>query len=326
VNKFYDPHYDPKSKGEDSHSTFRGFGRDFLEKVWEWVTKHSDIRITHNNQQCAYSLSDFEAAESQNATTAIVAPTTQQRDHASPAHSKTAPASALLSLRDALRQRLSSEEHDWKTSDPTRQASPDIQAEAGRLFSVSPGIAVRRLPRSMPVTSDVDCNIFDEPSSDAAVPRLHASQNRVWQALTGHSIDLKKVPNMEFILLSIIAAHGPEGVTQPELRRISKQDKRSVPHRTSELARKGYIVKGGVQAIGSRTSLCVHTKFVSHDHFLTSSAVEDVFQKGTFVASGFVRLLYDKLKDAGIVPTREIRTRLVSLAFRTIQLAMINEV
>jgi hypothetical protein len=174
---------------------------------------------------------------------------------------------------------------------------------------------VSRLPRTLPISSDVDGIIFDKPLSAAAMPRLHASQNRVWQALTGHSIDLKKVPNMEFILLSIIAAHGPEGVTQPELARISGQDKRSVPHRTGELARKGYIIKSTVQANGSRTSLCVHIKFLSHNHFLTSSKVEDVFQKGTFVVSGFVQLLYDKLKNAGIVPTREVRTRLVSLVF-----------
>jgi hypothetical protein len=117
---------------------------------------------------------------------------------------------------------------------------------------------------------------------------------------------------MEFTLLSIIAAHGVNGITQPELTRLSNQDKRSVPHRTNELARKGYIVKQSVQAGKTRTSLCVHTKFVSQNHFLSSGAVEDVFQEGTFVLAGFVQLLYNKLKDAGVVPTREIRKRLVS--------------
>jgi hypothetical protein len=317
IDKFYDSsHGSKKHQGADSRLSSGGPGHKFLGKVWEWVTKHSDIRITHNNQHCLYSLSDFEAAELQDATPTRVVSATGQHDHASSVTPTIAPASSLLGLRDALRQRLSSEGHDLKTSTMIRKASSflatGVQHEAGRASIISQGIAVSRLPRKMPVSSDVEGSIFDEPSSTTAGPRLHASQNRVWQALTGHSIDLKKVPNMEFILLSIIAAHGPEGVTQPELVRISNQDKRSVPHRTAELARKGYIAKSSVQAKGARTSLCVHTKFVSPNHFLTSSAVDDVFQKGTFVTSGFVQLLYNKLKDAGIVPTREIRTRLVS--------------
>jgi transcription factor C subunit 3 len=131
-------------------------------------------------------------------------------------------------------------------------------------------------------------------------------------------MDLKKVPTMEFALLSLIAANGATGITQPELTQYSGQDKRSVPHRTDELARKGYIVKKPVQAGKARTSLCVHSKFVSHDHFTSSGAMEDVFQEGQFVASGFALLLYEAFKDAGVILTRDIRKRLVSFTPRHI--------
>jgi hypothetical protein len=169
-----------------------------------------------------------------------------------------------------------------------------------------------RQPRQAPHEGDIVGAVFDDPTSTTQAPRLYASQNRIWQALTGHSIDLKKVPTMEFALLSIIAANGANGITQPDLVHFSGQDKRSVPHRTDELARKGYIVKNPVQAGKARTSLCVHTKFLTDNHFTSSGIVQDVFQEGTFVASGFMQLLYNKLKDAGVVPTREIRKRLVS--------------
>jgi hypothetical protein len=173
-------------------------------------------------------------------------------------------------------------------------------------------LTVPRQPRQAPHEGYIVGAVFDDPTSTTQAPRLYASQNRIWQALTGHSIDLKKVPTMEFALLSIIAANGANGITQPDLVHFSGQDKRSVPHRTDELARKGYIVKNPVQAGKARTSLCVHTKFLTDNHFTSSGVVQDVFQEGTFVASGFMQLLYNKLKDAGVVPTREIRKRLVS--------------
>lgn len=156
--------------------------------------------------------------------------------------------------------------------------------------------------------------VFDEPNSSTTAPRLYTSQGRVWQALTGHGIDLKKVPSMEFVLLSLIAARGATGITQPELIALSGQDKRSVPHRTDELARKNYISKYPVQSNKMRTSLCIHTKFVSQNAFIESSAVEDVYQEdGTFVVRSFPHLLYNKVGEGGIVPTRSIREKLVSV-------------
>ncbi|KAH7083589.1 hypothetical protein FB567DRAFT_87995 [Paraphoma chrysanthemicola] len=274
-----------------------GLGRRFYESVWSWTTTHSDIRIVHGGQTHHYSLAEFEAAESHETDQRVVPdqPINTQLDSQSKALIR--PPQRLIDLRVKLRQRLEAEGHHSKCR-PTQSviASP----------TSPPHLPSHRNLKG----SEIHVAVFDEPSSTATAPRLYASQNRVWQALTGHSMDLKKVPTMEFALLSLIAASGATGITQPELTQFSGQDKRSVPHRTDELARKGYIVKNPVQAGKARTSICVHSKFITHNHFTSSGAVEDVFQVGKFVASGFIPLLYSKLKDAGIVPTREIRKRL----------------
>ena len=229
---------------------------------------------------------------------------------------KPGPAKSLLALRDAVRQRLSKEGYGPNATVQTAASNQDASTTNNTVDRERSSAAlphnVRRVPRVLPNTTNDVGTDFDDPPADITAPRLFASQNRIWQALTGHGVDLKKVPAMEFILLSIIASHGAAGVTQPDLTVMSKQDKRSVPHRTDELCRKGYIEKRPVQSGKLRTSLCVHKKFVSDDHFLTSGKVEDVFQYKKFVLSGFVHLLYNTLKDAGVVPTRDIRKRLVS--------------
>lgn len=218
------------------------------------------------------------------------------------------PVDALLSLRGDLRTRLSGKEGGSKSASGSSHTS--IQSYTlSYTNEIRSETQNRRRRPAEPIP--IEERIFDEPSNTATVPRLYGSQGRVWQALTGHSMDLKKVPTMEFALLSLIAANGPGGITQPELTQYSGQDKRSVPHRTDELARKGYIVKKPVQAGKARTSLCVHSKFISENHFTASGAVEDVFREGQFVASGFVVLLYNAFKDAGVVLTRDIRQRLV---------------
>ena len=62
------------------------------------------------------------------------------------------------------------------------------------------------------------------------------------------------------------------------------------------------------------SSLCIHTKFVSQNAFIESSAVEDVYHEdGTFVVRSFAQLLYNKVGEGGIVPTRTIRQTLVSV-------------
>jgi hypothetical protein len=307
-----------------------GLGRSFHEKVWHWVSSHADIQIMHGEETRHYSLPEFEAAELQDADTSAGAPPTVPTQQSTDAGSyKTTHLSkSLLAMRESLRERLQKERLQTRsmTQDGASLPTPtDQKAKRDALeqhHSSSNKTLVRSTPRKTPSDTRTNEAVFDEPTTSAAGPRLYASQNRIWQALTGHSIDLKKVPSMEFVLLSIIASRGMNGITQPDLTAMSGQDKRSVPHRTDELSRKGYIQKMPVQAGKMRTSLCVHKKFVTKDHFLSSGRVEDVFQYKKFVLSGFIRLLHDKLKDSGVVLSRDIRKKLVGhlvlLLFSTI--------
>ena len=75
------------------------------------------------------------------------------------------------------------------------------------------------------VTSDVEANHVI----------LLASEDRMWRTLAGHGKDYTRIRDAEFTLLSLIGAAGPAGIPQPELTRLSGQDKRSLPHRTLSL-------------------------------------------------------------------------------------------
>jgi transcription factor C subunit 3 len=293
-----------------------GLGRKFYANLWQWVTEHSDIRIIHNNEVAHYSLTEFEEAERTDTGT-LENVGSEGNSFLTNTARKAQPAESLFELSAALRQRLSTEVPGVNSSErvpqplPSSNITPAVNA-IENATDATHTVALPRKARKLPTSGDIIVAAFDDPTCSTSAPRLFASQNRIWQALTGHGMDFKKVPVMEFALLSIIAANGENGITQPDLAHFSGQDKRSVPHRTDELARKGYIVKNPVQARKIRTSICHHTKFVSQDHFTNSGTVEGVFQVGQFVASGFMDLLYKKFKDAGVVPTREIRTRLVS--------------
>ncbi|EUC31021.1 hypothetical protein COCCADRAFT_102384 [Bipolaris zeicola 26-R-13] len=274
-------------------------GRNFYERTWQWLTNHPDIRIVYKAEVQNYTLSEFEAAElHETGTIGDTHAAEPDQGLNTSATKRVHPSNTLSGLGEALRQRIHGEE-----GGPRIPSSLPNQAIA----SLSAGRPSRGVVEAPQTTTA----IFDEPNSSMTAPRLYTSQNRVWQALTGHGIDLKKVPSMEFVLLSLIAARGAAGITQPELIAISGQDKRSVPHRTDELARKNYISKYPVQSNKMRTSLCIHTKFVSQNAFIESSAVEDVYQDdGTFVVRSFAQLLYNKVGEGGIVPTRTIRQKL----------------
>lgn len=91
--------------------------------------------------------------------------------------------------------------------------------------------------------------------------RLCTGEDRVWYAIAGHGIDYKRIPFLEFQALSVIAAQGTKGVLQPDVTKLTGQDKRSLPKRTDNLAKNGYIVKTTVIARGTKTSLLKLKKF-----------------------------------------------------------------
>ncbi|KAI8931906.1 hypothetical protein NX059_010810 [Plenodomus lindquistii] len=302
IHKFYG-----RTKNNDSASGGRsadsglpadGLGRRFYEQIWQWVCNHSDMRIIYQNEVRLYTLSEFEAAElHETGTSGGTSLAVAEQPNSTSDIGSTQPSKTLLSMGGALRERLSKETHVLKDKGTATS-------------SLSVHTPFRQQPRRSLAGSDDTEPVFNDPEATVNAPRLYASQGRIWQALTGHGIDLKKVPSMEFVLLSLITARGLDGIAQTDLIRVSGQDKRSVPHRTDELARKGYIVKIPVQAGKVRTSLCVHNKFASQSHFMGSCAQEDVYREGSFVLSGFVHLIYNTFKDAGVVPTRELRNRL----------------
>ena len=102
-------------------------------------------------------------------------------------------------------------------------------------------------------------------SRDAALSipkvRLYTSEERMWNAVAGHGIDLQRVPKMEFHCLSIIMSRRSKGIVQGDLTRITGQDKRSIPKRTQILYDHGYIEKKPVIFNGTKTSWLYAKKF-----------------------------------------------------------------
>lgn len=74
------------------------------------------------------------------------------------------------------------------------------------------------------------------------------------ESVTGHSIDSRRVPRSEWLLLLGIASAKGDGILQGDLGRLVDQDKRSVPKRTDALAAKGYITKRTTLVRGTKTS------------------------------------------------------------------------
>ncbi|KAL7782773.1 hypothetical protein V8C37DRAFT_397716 [Trichoderma ceciliae] len=76
----------------------------------------------------------------------------------------------------------------------------------------------------------------------------------MWEAITGHAVDYKRVPRSEWLLLLGIASKKAQGILQGDLGRLVDQDKRSVPKRTDALVKKGYITKRTTLVRGTKTS------------------------------------------------------------------------
>ncbi|KAI5793241.1 hypothetical protein EDC01DRAFT_91164 [Geopyxis carbonaria] len=93
--------------------------------------------------------------------------------------------------------------------------------------------------------------------------RVYATEGRRWRVLTGHGPDPKRVPNALFKCLEVIGKHREAGLIQPELTKLTGQDKRSIATRTTALKDLGYIEKIGVLARSMSTSKLTLTKFAT---------------------------------------------------------------
>ncbi|KND93862.1 hypothetical protein TOPH_01717, partial [Tolypocladium ophioglossoides CBS 100239] len=91
------------------------------------------------------------------------------------------------------------------------------------------------------------------PNQDDAV-KVYTLEATMWEAITGHAPDYKRVPRSEWLLLLGIASSKSSGILQGDLGRLVDQDKRSVPKRTDALVKKGYITKRTTLVRGTKTS------------------------------------------------------------------------
>lgn len=175
--------------------------------------------------------------------------------------------------------------------------------------------------------------IVNEQTSSEQELRLYTTEDRMWHTLTGHGPDVSKVPPLDFTCLGIIAAHGPNGIIQPNLVKISGQDKRSVPARTQRLCDNGYIIKRPTQAEGSRTSLCILKRFAAdcspHEPALAltwagpslgwvdttvTSTLHPCFRSGETDLSALSGAIFEILRETKIIAREDLKGRLVSLS------------
>ncbi|RMX75318.1 hypothetical protein D0869_11733, partial [Hortaea werneckii] len=149
--------------------------------------------------------------------------------------------------------------------------------------------------------------------------RLFATEERMWHAIAGHGVDTKRIPYLEFQCLSVIAAHGRTGVLQPDITRITGQQKQSVPKRTQNLADKGYVTKKSVLATGTKTSLLTLKKFEekSSDVAIAPQGVvskrkgpQSAFSKDS---TGRLIIDYDKWFDASMALLQEQPNQLLAI-------------
>ncbi|KAL4994318.1 hypothetical protein BDV10DRAFT_189124 [Aspergillus recurvatus] len=141
---------------------------------------------------------------------------------------------------------------------------------------------------------------------------VFVSLDRIWLAITGHEPDDTKVLPMEFALLSIIASRKSSGIFQPDLIKLSGQDKRSVPKRTDILQQKGYIEKRAIQLKGARTSLCTLRKFLSQD---AGKSAADTSENGANAIKmidfdSFTDTLFGILREHTIISRNDLKIAL----------------
>jgi B-block binding subunit of TFIIIC len=139
---------------------------------------------------------------------------------------------------------------------------------------------------------------------DAIKPfRIWTTRDRVWQTLTGHGVDFRRIPPMEFKALGFIAAAGQEGILQPELIHLTGQDKRSLPKRTDNLAKNGYIDKSAVWLKTQKTSLLRLTRFAPKE-------TTEVFSNGRVMLDNFLRNLCEWVKEGDLILLSDLEEKL----------------
>ena len=265
---------------DESDLTICTIDRPFQEQVWKWLTRHPEIRVGKNKEGNKLPLSDVEALNS---------------THSNPERSSFPDGDQIVSVQNApasssLKAHISPDNTD---NGPSVPATKRIKSSSAK-------------PKHT-----------EEPSTVGGL-RLYVSEERMWRVVAGHGIDHSKVPAMDFVCLSIIAARGPKGILQPELVIASGQDKRSLPRRTDHLHKFGYIEKRPVLVSGSRTSMLTLKRFVTAptiiDH--TSKPTEDTSlphpNNGSVLdVISLTHGIFDNLRELEIIATEDLKKKLV---------------
>ena len=128
--------------------------------------------------------------------------------------------------------------------------------------------------------------------------------------------------------LEVIGKHRETGLIQPELTKITGQDKKSIAGRTTLLKDLGYIEKVNVLARSMNTSKLTLMKFaIQRDKKRAQTRQEDLIVKGkagvekdrwtgeTIHLESLVKAIINELKNAknGVLQRGDLKKRLVSV-------------
>ena len=246
--------------------------RPFLEQVWKWLLQNPDIRLGGYAGLKRLTLAEVEARN---------------------AAIKPAERSTPISQEIDLSKTIAATE---ASNAPTIVQDGDVTQTQQTANSVS--------------ARTENAAVLQEAKFNPGI-RLYASNDRMWHTLTGHAPDSNKIKSLDFICLSIIAACGPKGILQPDLVRISGQDKRSLPARTDRLHDGGYIEKKSVNVElanpprSLNTSKCILKRFAKG----IPDQIEHTSDPGSTPAKKAKRAKKKAHKDPhGQVPARSFST------------------
>lgn len=277
--------------------------------MWKWLTRHSDVYAGRKKEGNELTLGEAEAISSPKAikqTAHHTWPDSKHIETGNKGDEKSAlPVQAKQTVTPALegKNTLAGSGQDGDQTDPA-------PAPAQTLVNDSASITLH--------------------SKDSKALRVYVSEERMWYAVAGHAPDLNRMQRMDFKLLSTIAAHREKGILQPDLTRISGQDKRSTPLRTQRLHDKGYIEKKKVLTRGQVTSLCTLRKFVTSSSKTASYSTgvgDEVIRRGTSVTKAgpqeelidvkaMLRRIFDILHEYTIVTYLDLKRKLVPFPSR----------
>lgn len=276
----------------------------FQEKVWKWLTGHPDVYVDRNQKGIRLTLKEAEAL------------------------------SSPISIENEAHHGLSDSQQKRSSGSGFGDRAPSVQAEKTLTAVEGKDTLTGTLPfgdQRDSVTAPARAIVDDLVSStshsqDPKTLRVHVNEERMWYAVAGHAPDFSRMQRLDFMLLSIVAAHREKGILQPDLTRISGQDKRSTPVRTQRLHDRGYIEKKKVQTKGQATSLCTLRKFVASTSKTASDPTgitEEVIRRDTSVTKAgaqeelidvkaMLRRMFDILNEVNIVTHLDLKRQLVA--------------